>query len=140
MLDSGEPTTHTEEIPTLHHIIKKEDTLHSIHNLTLEDGTSLTTTREMPRAFGIHLRGKYDTEHTDTTCLQQLMNNTASHIPKTAEGSFATPITLGEFHYAVKQGRRSKSPGHDGISYEFYQTHWETKKGRPVSYSERDVP
>jgi hypothetical protein len=39
-----------------------------------------------------------------------------------------TPLTLGELHYLIQHSSRNKSPGTDGICYEFYRTHWEDIK------------
>jgi len=39
-----------------------------------------------------------------------------------------TPITMEELHVAVKQGRKLKALGYDGICHDFFQLAWETTK------------
>jgi hypothetical protein len=48
--------------------------------------------------------------------------------PNYAEAALMTPVTLGELHYVMQHGPRNKSPGTDGICYEFYRTYWESIK------------
>jgi hypothetical protein len=121
LLCSEAYTGDTEEEPTQHHIIKgkkwrKQRTIKSVH---LGDGQTVF--------FREHCQTKYGRIQNDNTQYKILLNN--SHkLPAHAKDAMALPITRGELYYTIQNSQRNKAPGIDGISYEFYTTHWKTIK------------
>ena len=45
-----------------------------------------------------------------------------------ATSAMEAPLTLEDVHHAIKQGKKRKSPGLDGISHEFFQVMWDIMK------------
>jgi hypothetical protein len=45
-----------------------------------------------------------------------------------ANDALSQPLTLDEIQYSVKKGKKNKSPGINGIGYEFYKAMWDIIK------------
>ena len=57
-----------------------------------------------------------------------MMNSGLKTIPSAANTALEESVTMEEFFQAVKQGKRSKAPGQDGICPEFIKKTWEVTK------------
>jgi hypothetical protein len=53
------------------------------------------------------------------------MSHTTARLPEVSNIVLETPITPGELHHAMKQGKKNKATEFDGISHEFVHTFWE---------------
>jgi hypothetical protein len=70
---------------------------------------------------------KFDTIPSNIDSARSLLLNTTTKLREKSNAGFETAITQGEFHLAIKKGRKEK-PGPDGISQELFQTYWEEIK------------
>jgi len=75
--------------------------------------------------FTSFLDSKYKAIPCNINSFLFLTSGDMPNIPKEANMVLENPITKDEIHTAVKNGKRNKSPGPDGISHEFYKYMWE---------------
>jgi hypothetical protein len=88
----------------------------------------ISTSQENLRAFQNQFATKHGIIPIHQKCLNSVMSHTTARLPEAANFAFETPITPGELHYAIKQGKKNKAPGFDGICQEFFHTFWEVTK------------
>jgi len=116
--------------PSLHHLIKERKrqvrrTLHTIHD---KNGSLLTSSLGILRAFAEHFKRKYDTIPVSGECMKRIMDCNLSTVPDSANLALEEPVTLEEIYHAIQTGEHHKSPGYDGICQEFLKKIWETTK------------
>jgi hypothetical protein len=124
-VDNGEQDRYEHVEPSLHHLKnerkrKIQSTVHTIHD---ENGTLLTSSRDILRVFAHHFKCKYDTIEVNGDCMKRIMERNMS----TANLALEEPITLEEIYHAIKTGKPHKAPGYDGIGLECLKK----KHGRP---------
>jgi hypothetical protein len=130
MVDNGEKDKQHDEEPSLFRLLKatKRQAQRTIHTLQNTDGSMFTTSQEILHAFQIYFTTKYDTISIQQDCLYRFLSHTTARITDAANMAFVTPITPGELQYTIKQGKKNKAPGFNGICQEFLQTFWDVTK------------
>jgi hypothetical protein len=93
-----------------------------------ENGTPLTSTRDIPRVFADHFRDKYDTIDVRGDCMKRIVECNMPALPDAANLALEEPITLEEIHHSIETGKLHKALGYDGICLEFLKITWETIK------------
>ena len=74
------------------------------------------------------MKNKCDTINVDADSIRRILRHSYSKMPHIANEALDTPITMKELHIAVKQGKKLKAPGYDGIRHDFFQLAWEITK------------
>jgi hypothetical protein len=74
------------------------------------------------------MKSKYEDIQVDPRNVRSMLRGIRRTIPAEANAALGTPITLEEPHAAVKQGKKLKAPGYDGICHEFFQETWHFTK------------
>ena len=130
LLNLGEHDRNTDEIPSLYHLLKqrKRQTFKVIHQVRDGMNTIQTTPFAILRVFTTEMKNKYDSIPHMGNSMQQLLRHACQQLPATATTAMEEPLSLEELHHAIKQGKKGKSPGLDGISHEFYQETWDIIK------------
>ena len=68
------------------------------------------------------------------------MENTLNKtLPSAANTVLDAPVTMEEFHLAVRSGKPNTAPGDDGICKEFFKVTWETTKYDMLEVFELDA-
>jgi hypothetical protein len=127
MLDSGQQNNYVEEGRTLYYIIRgrKRREHRTVHSLQTEDGQLLVTSRAILHAFHDRYEQQYDKLPREDSHFQVLAQHIKMCIPNYTEAALMTAVTFWELHHVIQHSPRNKSPGTDGIYYEFYRTHCE---------------
>jgi hypothetical protein len=74
------------------------------------------------------MKKKYSIITVDDDSLNRILQHTRKTVPPLATEALDMPITMEELRIAVKQGKKLKAPGYDGICHDFFQLAWETTK------------
>jgi len=61
-------------------------------------------------------------------CLQRVEQEASTVVPMDVREGLAALITDGELYLAVRQGAPNKSPGWNGITFEYYIMYWAVNK------------
>jgi hypothetical protein len=120
-VDNGEQDRYGHEEPSLHHLIKEwkrkiKRTVHTIHD---ENGTLLTSSRDILRVIVDHFKRKYDTIEVNGNCMKRIMECNMSTVPDAANLALEEPIMLEEIYHAIKTGKPHKAPRYDRICLVF---------------------
>jgi len=117
-----------DEELSLHHLLKRHKRQESrmVNSVYGNDGNIQTTPMNILRTFTNFMKKKYDTLHVDSDSAHRMLQRSKKHIPQEANDALDAPITMDELLIAVKQGKKHKAPGCDGISHDFFQLTWET--------------
>ena len=116
-----------EDITTYHYIRSRKRSKARVISQILDDHADLQNDTEVIiDIFISFLDSKYKAIPCNINSFLYLTSGDMPNIPKEANMVLENPITRDELHTAVKNGKRHKSPGPDGISHEFYKYMWET--------------
>jgi hypothetical protein len=88
----------------------------------------ISTFKEILCAFQNYFTTKYDIIPIHQECFNRIMSLTTARLLEATNIAFETPITPGEMHYAIKQGKKNNAPGFDGICQGFFHSFWEVTK------------
>ena len=90
----------------------------------VKDGPIVTGTKDMleqTRQFYVDL---CTDERIEDNAQETMLSKITSKLTKTQAELCEGEVTHEEFTEAVKQTQNDKSPGTDGLTYEFYKTFW----------------
>jgi hypothetical protein len=74
------------------------------------------------------MKSKYGDIQVDPGNVHSMLRGIRITISADANAALGTPINVEELHAAVKQGKKLKAPGYDGICHEFFQETWHFTK------------
>ena len=74
------------------------------------------------------MKNKYDTISPKGNSIKHLLRHACKKLPTKAMTEMEVPLSMEELHRAIKQGKKGKSPGFDGISHDFFQATWDFVK------------
>jgi hypothetical protein len=82
-VDNGEQDRYGHEEPSLHNLIKErgKKIQRAVHTFHDENGTLLTSSRDILLAFADHLKCKYDTIEVKGDCMKRIMECNMSTVP-----------------------------------------------------------
>jgi hypothetical protein len=112
-----------DEEPSLHHLLKghKRQESRMFNNVYGKDGNIQNTPMNILRTFTMSMKKKYDTIQVDSDSVNRMLQRQKKHIPQETNEALDAAITMDELHIVVKQGKKHKAPGSDGINHDFYQ-------------------
>ena len=94
--------------------------------MQIEDGSFITNQKEILNEQHKFYESLYQAEELDIkTNINYLKGLQLPQISILQREELDSPITLEEIRKAVKEMKKNKTPGADGIPIEFYQTFWE---------------
>lgn len=127
-LDTAERDRFTGEDPTLHHYLKtrKRGTMRTITSTLDENGLLTYEQPGIMHTFVSHMKRRYAYIPIDVRRLAELVRRGMTKLPDAGNDALENPITMDELLQGVRKGKARKSPGHDGISNEFYRMMWDT--------------
>ena len=86
-----------------------------------------------PESILTHIHGFYEGLYSEFTTadadMDEFLADTPTHDLGNLTDTLTGPITEKEAFTALRQTQIDKSPGTDGLSYEFYLAHWAVLKG-----------
>jgi exonuclease III len=130
LLGTEEQDRSVGETPTLYHALrqKKRKKTQMVKEIRDVEGTLQTSPTAIVRTFKDFFETKYNTIITDNDSIQRIARGIGKKVPPEANTAFESPISMEELHAAIKQGKKGKAPGYDGISHDFFQLSWEVIK------------
>ena len=130
LLNLGETDTGNDDSPSLYHFFKqkKRQSFKAIHQVRDEMNATQNTPYAILRVFTTEMKNKYDTIPQMGNSIQQILRHACTHLSSMATSAMEAPLTLEDVHHAIKQGKKRKSAGLDGISHEFFQVMWDIMK------------
>jgi hypothetical protein len=125
-LDTGVEDRYGEEEPSLFHLIRaaKRRTQRTIQQIYTSDAGMVHTSPDILRGFRDYFTSKYAAIPSEQESTMIILQHVTQQVPRAASVAFECPITQGELYCAIKQGKRGKAPGPDGLAHKFYQTFW----------------
>jgi hypothetical protein len=129
LLDTDEQDRSVGEIPTLYHALRQQKRQETRMVKAIRDvvGNLRTSPPAIMRTFKDFMTKKYNTIIIDDSILC-IARDIEEKVPPEATPAFETPISMEELQAAVKQGKKRKAPGYDGINHDFFQLSWEAIK------------
>jgi hypothetical protein len=80
------------------------------------------------RIFTEHMTRRFDHIPVDEERIRKIVSCGLEKLSASANIALEEPITVDELELAIKTGNKNKSPGHDGISHEFFKAVWGISK------------
>ena len=108
---------------------KSKQSKKSIHKLINNEGTELTNRSDILNEIGNYYKALYKRQNTMDTARPEIKEmflgqNGVTKLTQELKNSCEGEITLDELQKALKTSKNNKSPGIDGIPYEFYKMFW----------------
>jgi hypothetical protein len=115
-----------DEDPSLYHVLKlhKRRETRMITQIQDADGTTHTTFRDIAATFVQYLVQKSSSLEVDPQAINTILQHIRPVDPQIYAACLERPITTDEVHRALSARARRKTPGIDGICFEFYFTSW----------------
>ena len=119
-----------EERPTLFHLVKRWKNANVCHidSIQDDDRTVYTTSDDIKRILTAHIRQKYATIPIPPVNIHDFLAPLQVRLPAEARTAFSLPFTEEELKVAVRNGKRNKALGIDGIPTDFFLLAWDTVK------------
>ena len=123
------------EKPTkyFYNTLKQQQQRHTLSQVYLTDKSGKVTVSSSPRDILAEATNFYDTLYTRDESVSEhdhsiLFDLLPKLVPNDLRAQLNEPITLAELNTALYSMENGKSPGSDGLSYEFYKEFWPTLK------------
>ncbi|KAJ4431246.1 hypothetical protein ANN_19843 [Periplaneta americana] len=129
VIRSKVPTINEDEKCALYHLVKeKQKHVKFITNLQTAAGKTLNTNNECITEFEKHFTSLYANTNTSQQQTQKLLKHTNRHLSVIQQEELQHPVTEEEIRKALDSTPKHTAPGPDGLTYQFYKTHWVVMK------------
>ncbi|KAJ4437704.1 hypothetical protein ANN_17849 [Periplaneta americana] len=126
VIRSKVPTINEDEKCALYHLVKEKQKQHVkfIRNLQTAAGKTLNTNNECITEFEKHFTSLYENTNTSQQQTQKILKHVNRHLSVIQQEELQHPITEEEIRKALDSTPKHTAPGPDGLTYQFYKTHW----------------
>ena len=140
-LHTNEQDKCEDEMPSLYHVLRlrKRQESRTIDRVYNSEGNLQTSPPTILRTFTEFMKKKYSIITVDDDSLNRILQHTRKTVPPLATEALDMPITMEELRIAVKQGKKLKAPGYDGICHDFFPTCMGDNQTRLTGCDEPDV-
>ncbi len=105
---------------------KKKQRKKHITELENEKGDRITDFVEIIREVEHFYKELFKKEGVKQECVEDVLNTVSARLSESEKNICERDIGIEEIKEAIKQTKKNKSPGSDGLTHEFYQTFVET--------------
>ncbi len=105
---------------------KKKQRKKHITELENEKGDRITDFVEIIREVEHFYKELFKKEGVKQECVEEVLNTVSARLSESEKNICERDIGIEEIKEAIKQTKKNKSPGSDGLTHEFYQTFVET--------------
>jgi len=88
-------------------------------------GTEVSQPHQMTAAAADHFKALYTKEDTDPEACDYLLRSVTAKLSDDAHAAMDEELSLTELTSALQQAAKGKTPGIDGLPYEFYRVFWD---------------